>query len=136
MFHCSQGPGAWNVGQGLFGDVTSPGSPYADPDKNVLMAAVRWVEEGTAPEAILGTKFVNDTNSLGVEFSRNHCKFPLRSTYDGSGDSTKPKSWSCQPVYDSVSLTDSNTDAAVPLDIQGNLLVSFRSSDSSSLFNN
>ncbi|KAF5366825.1 hypothetical protein D9758_006534 [Tetrapyrgos nigripes] len=67
MFHCFTGPGAWNVGQGLFGD-TSPGSDYTDPEKNVLMATVRWVEEGTAPETIEGTKFVNDTNSLGVEF--------------------------------------------------------------------
>jgi hypothetical protein len=75
------------------------------------------------PEAILGTKFVNDTNSLGVEFSRNHCKFPLRSTYDGSGDNTKPESWSCQPVSGSANSTDSNSNAAVPRDIRGNLLV-------------
>ncbi|KAF5366828.1 hypothetical protein D9758_006537 [Tetrapyrgos nigripes] len=99
MFHCFTGPGAWNVGQGLFGD-TSPGSDYTDPEKNVLMATVRWVEEGTAPETIEGTKFVNDTNSLGVEISRKHCRFPLRNTYDGMGDSTKPESWSCQPVSD------------------------------------
>ncbi|KAF5343847.1 hypothetical protein D9758_015905 [Tetrapyrgos nigripes] len=39
MVHCFTGPGAWNVGQGLFGD-TSPESDYTDPEKNVLMAAV------------------------------------------------------------------------------------------------
>ncbi|KAF5346153.1 hypothetical protein D9758_009943 [Tetrapyrgos nigripes] len=100
MFHCSQGPGAWNVGQGLFGD-TSPGSDYLDPEKNIVMATVRWVEEGTAPDTILGTKFVNDTNSLGVELSRRHCMYPFRNTYDGVGDSTKPESWSCQLVSDS-----------------------------------
>ncbi|KAF5366742.1 hypothetical protein D9758_006548 [Tetrapyrgos nigripes] len=99
MLHCFAGPGAWNVGQGLFGD-TSPGSDYTDPEKNVLMATVRWVEEGMAPETIEGTKFVNDTNSLGIELSRKHCRFPLRNTYDGIGDSTKPESWSCQPVSD------------------------------------
>ncbi|KAF5364712.1 hypothetical protein D9758_005566 [Tetrapyrgos nigripes] len=99
MFHCFTGPGAWNVGQVLLDD-TSPGSDYTDPEKNVLMATVRWVEEGAAPETIEGTKFVNDTNSLGVEFSRKHCRFPLRNTYDGVGDSTKPESWSCQPVSD------------------------------------
>ncbi|KAF5343274.1 hypothetical protein D9758_016313 [Tetrapyrgos nigripes] len=97
--HCSQGAGAWNVGQGLFGD-TTPGSDYLDPEKNILMATVRWVEEGTAPDTILGTKFVNDTNSLGVELSRRHCMYPFRNTYDGVGDSTKPESWSCQPVSD------------------------------------
>ncbi|KAF5343607.1 hypothetical protein D9758_015433 [Tetrapyrgos nigripes] len=82
MFHCFTGPGAWSVGQGLFGD-TSPASDFMDPEKNILMAIVRWVEEGTAPETIEGMKFVNDTNSLGVEFLRKYCKFPLRNTYDG-----------------------------------------------------
>ncbi|KAF5369588.1 hypothetical protein D9758_002582 [Tetrapyrgos nigripes] len=99
MLHCALGPGPWNVGQGLFGD-TLPGSDYLDPDRNVLMATVKWVEEGIAPDTILGTKFVNDTNNLGVEVSRKHCRFPLRNTYDGFGDSTKPESWSCQPVSD------------------------------------
>ena len=59
------------------------------------MAVVRWVEDGIAPDTLLGTKFVNDSESLGVQFSRKHCRYPLRNTYDGSGDSTEPESWSC-----------------------------------------
>ncbi|KAK7464292.1 hypothetical protein VKT23_006459 [Stygiomarasmius scandens] len=84
MSHCSSGPGAWRIGQGLFGDI-SPGNENLSPDRNILMAMVRWVEEGVAPESILGTKFVNDSDELGVAFSRRHCKFPLRNTYDGQG---------------------------------------------------
>ena len=86
--HCGGGDGAWNIGQGA--------GTSTDPDANVLTALVRWVEEGVAPETILGTKYVNDTPSAGVAFSRRHCRYPLRNTYDGVGDSTLPESWSCQ----------------------------------------
>ncbi|KAK7464291.1 hypothetical protein VKT23_006458 [Stygiomarasmius scandens] len=96
MSHCSAGPGAWRIGQSFFGDVSELEGENLNPDRNVLMAMVRWVEEGVAPETILGTKFVNDSDELGVEFSRRHCKFPLRNTYDGQGNSTEPESWSCQ----------------------------------------
>ncbi|KAK7455208.1 hypothetical protein VKT23_011083 [Stygiomarasmius scandens] len=96
MSHCSSGTGAWRIGQSFFGDVSELEGENLNPDRNVLMAMVRWVEEGVAPETILGTKFVNDSDELEVEFSRRHCKFPLRNTYDGQGDSTEPESWSCQ----------------------------------------
>ncbi|KAK7464293.1 hypothetical protein VKT23_006460 [Stygiomarasmius scandens] len=96
MSHCSSGPGAWRIGQSFFGDVSELRGNNLSPDRNILMAMVRWVEEGIAPESILGRKFVNDSDGLGVEFSRRHCKFPLRNMYNGQGDSTKPESWSCQ----------------------------------------
>ena len=60
------------------------------------MAVVRWVEDGVAPDTILGTKFVNDTPEAGVAFSRKHCRYPLRTTYNGMGDSNLPENWSCQ----------------------------------------
>lgn len=89
MGHCAGGPGAWAIGQNL---------AYATrtPEGNVLTAMVRWVEEGVPPEGILGTKFVNDTAALGVGFQRVHCKYPLRNTYDGSGDPKRPESWECK----------------------------------------
>ncbi|KAK1220533.1 hypothetical protein PQX77_016701 [Marasmius sp. AFHP31] len=88
--HCFLGPGAWMIGQGT-------GSPL-DADKNILMAAVQWVEEGMAPETIEGVKYVNDDAAQGVAFSRKHCRWPLRSTYDGQGDPNRPESWSCKVV--------------------------------------
>jgi feruloyl esterase len=98
MNHCAGGPGPWEVGQTLDGaaDNVMMGSPSLDPERNVLMAMVRWVEEGVPPDTFLGTKFVNDDPSEGVQFSRRHCKFPLKTTFDGIGDPTKPESWSCQ----------------------------------------
>ncbi|KAJ8092160.1 hypothetical protein AAF712_008798 [Marasmius tenuissimus] len=88
--HCFFGPGAWLIGQGAGGPL--------DADKNILMAAVRWVEEGIAPETIEGVKYVDDDASKGVAFSRKHCRWPLRTTYDGQGDPDKPESWSCEVV--------------------------------------
>ncbi|KIW15782.1 hypothetical protein PV08_05832 [Exophiala spinifera] len=97
MGHCSGGPGATFIG--------NVGAAVAslDPDQNVLMAMVRWVEQGTAPDTILGTKFVNDTASLGVDFQRAHCRYPFRNVYVGGGgenattDAWKdPANWVCQ----------------------------------------
>ncbi|WAO85354.1 Carboxylic ester hydrolase [Fusarium falciforme] len=58
MNHCALGSGAWNFGQ-------SGPTTYMDADHNVLAAIVRWVEQGIAPEALTGTKYINDTVSLG-----------------------------------------------------------------------
>ncbi|KAF1840637.1 tannase and feruloyl esterase [Cucurbitaria berberidis CBS 394.84] len=92
MFHCSSGPGAWVLGQG--GNAAQNGIMF-DRQHNVLKAMVDWVEKGDAPEDIEGTKFVNDTVSQGVDFTRRHCKFPARNTYTG-GDYKKPSSWKCK----------------------------------------
>lgn len=86
--HCSGGDGAWNIGQGA-------SAASLDPQQNVLMAMVRWVEEGVAPDTITGTKFVNDTVSQGIAFQRKHCRYPRRNVYKGKGDATKPENWKC-----------------------------------------
>jgi feruloyl esterase len=83
--HCGGGPGATFIGQGR-GSVAS-----LDPEQNVLMAMVRWVEQGKAPEGILGSAVVDGK----VEFQRRHCKYPLRNTYTGKGDPKKAESWKC-----------------------------------------
>ena len=89
MGHCSGGPGATFIGQ----ERTSTAS--LDPDQNVLTAVVRWVEEGHAPESILGTAFVNGAAGGQVAFRRRHCKYPLRNTYTGKGNPNDPDSWKC-----------------------------------------
>lgn len=90
MGHCTGGPGATFIGQNI--DTTAT----LNPDGNVLTAMVRWVEEGVAPDTILGTAYVNETITSGeVAFSRRHCRYPLRTVYSGSGDPTLPDSWTC-----------------------------------------
>ncbi|KAF2029366.1 tannase and feruloyl esterase, partial [Setomelanomma holmii] len=91
MNHCNGGPGAWVFGQG--GNTAAAGIPF-EADRNVLKAIVDWVERDVAPEYLEGTKFVNDTVSLGEDFRRRHCKYPLRNTYVG-GDYKAPASWKC-----------------------------------------
>lgn len=90
MGHCSGGPGATFIGQGSASNAT------ADPAGNVLTAMVQWVEQGIAPDTILGTAYVNETLSSGqVAFQRRHCRWPRRNVYSGSGDPTEPDSWEC-----------------------------------------
>ena len=87
--HCNGGDGAHAIGQGT-GEVNS-----YDPAENVLMAVVDWVEKDNAPETLIGTKFVNNTQSLGIEFQRAHCKFPKRNQYKGAGNPNIVESWEC-----------------------------------------
>ncbi|KAK4119270.1 tannase and feruloyl esterase [Parathielavia appendiculata] len=83
--HCQGGPGASFIGQGRSAVAS------LDPEQNVLMAVVRWVEQGKAPESILGSAVVNGT----VVYQRRHCKYPLRNVYTGKGDPKHPDSWKC-----------------------------------------
>ena len=88
--HCSRGPGAWQIGQ------SGRASPSLDAERNVLMATVKWVEMGEAPETIEGVKYVDDDKEKGEVLRRKHCRYPFRNTYDGIGDSSKPESWRCE----------------------------------------
>ncbi|KAJ8080048.1 hypothetical protein PM082_016875 [Marasmius tenuissimus] len=90
MEHCAGGPGAWQVGQ------SGVSVASLDADKNVLMAMVKWVEMGEAPETLEGVKYVGDDKEKGEAFRRRHCRYPLRSTYDGVGDASKLESWRCE----------------------------------------
>ena len=68
MSHCSGGPGASLIGN------QARNSASLDPEENVLMAMVRWVEQDIAPEVVVGTRYRNGTASSGVDFKRRHCK--------------------------------------------------------------
>ncbi|KAL9948870.1 Tannase and feruloyl esterase [Verticillium nonalfalfae] len=86
--HCAGGPGATFIGNravAVAGD---------EPERNVLSAIVRWVEEGIAPDHILGTAYINGTKTAGVNFERKHCKYPARNVYR-SGDPKLADSWAC-----------------------------------------
>jgi len=51
--HCGGGVGAHMIGQ------TGAEATTLDPQNNVLMRMVDWVENGNAPETVTGTKYVN-----------------------------------------------------------------------------
>lgn len=89
MAHCRAGNGA-----NFIGGNEETFSSY-EPDANVLAAIVRWVEEGVAPEYLLGTTHEGNTIEGKVIGQRKHCKYPGRNVYKGHGDSNSPESWHC-----------------------------------------
>ena len=89
MSHCVGGNGAWMIGQSDMGNAT------LDPDANVLMAMVRWVEQGIAPDTIQGIKYNDDTAGEGVTIVRKHCRYPYRNIYVGPGLAGEPENWEC-----------------------------------------
>ncbi|KAJ3862620.1 Tannase/feruloyl esterase [Lentinula novae-zelandiae] len=95
--HCRGGDGAWVIGQTLRSlKRVQLDMEFLNPDGNVLTAIIRWVEEGKSPDTLLGRKYLNDSISMGVQSSRRHCRYPFRTQYDGTGDSSQPTSWLCK----------------------------------------
>jgi feruloyl esterase len=98
MGHCSGGEGPWVI------DGASQGGIVPETDDqghSMLWSLVEWVEgvNGTAPEAVIGTKYVNDTESSGVDFERPVCRWPGVAQYVGGKVSTA-SSWVCpEAVY-------------------------------------
>lgn len=72
MGHCFGGLGASSFGQsgGL--------NAVNDSAHNILLAMVDWVEGGVAPDTIVGS----GVDGPGAE--RAHCRYPMRSVWDGT----------------------------------------------------
>lgn len=87
MAHCSGGTGAYNV-------ITQVTDGGVKPEDDLLGAIVRWVEDGEAPDHVLGTAFTDETRSE-VKLQRQHCRYPLRNVYV-EGDPSLAESWKCQ----------------------------------------
>ena len=62
-----------------------------DADHDIVSAAARWVEQGTAPEKIIATKYVDKKIAL----QRPLCAYPLVARYKGSGDMVDAGNFSC-----------------------------------------
>ncbi|KAJ6569732.1 tannase and feruloyl esterase [Mycena vulgaris] len=70
MGHCSGGLGAPSFGQSGGLNVVN------DTSHNILLALVDWVERGVAPDTIVGSGENGTT--------RTHCRYPMRSVFNGS----------------------------------------------------
>jgi Tannase and feruloyl esterase len=90
LYHCSGGPGPTAFGTGA-----QPPKGQDDPDHDIQLALQRWVETGTAPTAIIATKYVDGDASKGVAFQRPLCPYPQVATYKGSGDMNDAANFSC-----------------------------------------
>ncbi|EAU37174.1 hypothetical protein ATEG_02212 [Aspergillus terreus NIH2624] len=86
MAHCYYGDGASYIGG------SAPSAYSDDPEDNVLMAMVEWVEKGIAPEFIRGTKLDQDGHP---QYTRKHCRYPRRNVYRGPGSYLDENAWEC-----------------------------------------
>jgi feruloyl esterase len=72
---------------------------YSDAQHDILLAIMAWVEDGTAPEKIIATKYVNESVEAGVGRQRPMCVYPKQAFYNGFGDPDLQESWECKSLY-------------------------------------
>ncbi|KAI4601039.1 CTP synthase ura7 [Pestalotiopsis sp. 9143b] len=70
---------------------------FKDAEHDVLLALMRWVENGTAVDSVVATTWQNPTNaSTPVLRQRPLCVYPAVAKYDGEGDVDDATSWGCE----------------------------------------
>jgi feruloyl esterase len=88
MEHCSGGAGPNAFGQG--------GTPDGDPLHSIDAALEAWVEQGTAPDQIIATKYkINTDPKSGVARTRPLCPWPQIAKYKGSGSTDDAANFAC-----------------------------------------
>jgi len=85
--HCAGGPGPDSFGQGV-GDA-------ADPQHSMSKALEQWVENKTAPGAIIATKYKTGDPASGAVRTRPLCPYPQVARYKGSGSIDDAASFTC-----------------------------------------
>ncbi|MGC4050121.1 MAG: tannase/feruloyl esterase family alpha/beta hydrolase [Paludibaculum sp.] len=86
MGHCAGG-----IGPNSFGNA---GNQFVgDPERDLLTALDRWVEQGVAPERFIGTG--RATGSPDTVLTRPLCSYPQVVRYNGSGDPNQASSFAC-----------------------------------------
>lgn len=94
----------WYFGGGgqassLSTNAASPVPELNDPQHNILLALMAWTENGTAPDAIVATKWENDTLHDKVLRQRPLCPYPQHAQYCGHGNPDDAASWKCVSPY-------------------------------------
>ncbi|MGE3616212.1 MAG: tannase/feruloyl esterase family alpha/beta hydrolase [Gemmatimonadales bacterium] len=93
MGHCGDGIGPTDFGQAL------PGPDAADPERDIVAALDRWVEQGTAPEQLIGTGLrLGDPPSdpaKTVAITRPICAWPKEAVRQGNGSTDEAASFTC-----------------------------------------
>jgi pimeloyl-ACP methyl ester carboxylesterase len=89
MAHCTQpaaGPSA------IGGGANEPPDAYRSSDHHAVSAAIKWVEQGIAPDRIIASRF--DPNGKPMR-QRPVCAYPAEARYKGSGDPNDASSFTC-----------------------------------------
>lgn len=72
---------------------------FEDKEHDAVLAMMAWVEQGIAPDHIIGTKYANETLHTDVMRQRPLCMYPKQAMYKGSGDVDEAGSWECKMLY-------------------------------------
>jgi feruloyl esterase len=93
--HCSGGTGADSFGQ------IGAAPPSALPESNVAAAVVAWVENGRAPEALVGRHGAlappgAPSTPSSQQFERLHCAYPNEPVLRAGADVNQAASYTCQ----------------------------------------
>ena len=107
MGHCGGTPPNVNApwyfagpNQALLLGPTVYGVPgFRDKEHDALLAMVAWVEDGVAPNQIIGTKYADDTTQADVLKQRPFCMYPKVAKYKGTGDANEAEAWECKLLY-------------------------------------
>jgi hypothetical protein len=80
---------------------TAYGSPFGqrstarDAQHDMISALEAWVEQGTAPDAVIAAKYVNDDPAAGVQRTRPICAYPKVARYKGTGSNNDAANFAC-----------------------------------------
>ncbi|KAI5478768.1 feruloyl esterase-like protein [Pseudohyphozyma bogoriensis] len=95
MGHCGLG-----AGPNAFGGVNQryydmPPGVEGSPKYDILLAMVEWVENGTVPDYLIGTSYVDNNATLGTQYTRKLCPYPQKGVFQG-GDNSTYTSFECK----------------------------------------
>lgn len=62
-------PGVRDDSQGGFGQ-----APIFDRHHDMTLALIAWTEEGITPDMVIGTRYINNTRALGIQYQRPICR--------------------------------------------------------------
>lgn len=95
---------------GAVGNETWSVPGFSDPQHDMLLALMDWVEKDTPIDSVIATTWetANDTSS-GVLRQRPICAFPEKAVHDGKGNINDASSWRCGEEDDSAALGQSAT---------------------------
>lgn len=86
MGHCGGG-----AGPNSFGNGSSP--KPGDPERDIFAALERWVEQGVAPDRVIGAGSTPTTPAAPL--TRPLCPFPSVTRYRGTGDPNDAANFAC-----------------------------------------
>ncbi|MCC6535953.1 MAG: tannase/feruloyl esterase family alpha/beta hydrolase [Bryobacterales bacterium] len=92
-------PGVQHCGAGAGPNAFGQGGPSANTDagRDMNAALERWVEQDTAPEQIIATKYrINGNGASGVERTRPLCAWPAEARYKGAGSTDDAANFECR----------------------------------------